>query len=372
MDMKDELAVAHMLHHRAAGLEGGDPISPPITMAGTYLLPGTIDVPHQYGRFSNPTWQALEGALAILEDAQTVAFPSGMAAIAAVFTAHLKSGDRLLLPADGYWTTRAYAEKYLGPNGIEVELCPTAEFAGRDLSGFSMVYLETPSNPGLDLCDIAEISARAKAAGALVVVDNTTMTPLGQRPLDLGADIVLASDTKHVAGHSDVLAGHVSAREAELIDAVRDWRKFVGAIPSPFDAWLTYRGLKTLELRFDRMCATAGLLAGRLEGHRALASVRYPGLVSHPHHDLARKQMARFGSVLGLTFADAATAERFIAEARFIVPTTSFGSVHTSAERRARWGDDVAEGYVRLSVGCEPAEALWSDFSRVLDELASA
>lgn len=369
MSENDQTIVARMLHHRISALEGGDPVAAPIVPASVYMLPGTIDVPHQYGRFSNPTWSALEEALSVLEDAETVIFPSGMAAIASVFTAHLHPGDRLLLPADGYWTTRAYAEKYLAPIGVEIEHCPTSLYGERDLSGFAMIFIETPSNPGLDIGDIADIAARAKATGALVVADNTTATPLGQRPLDLGADIVLASDTKHIAGHSDVLAGHVAARRPDLIGPVRDWRKFFGAIPSPFDASLVYRGLKTFELRFDRMCSTAGLLAQRLSEHRAVSAVRYPGLESHPGHQLARRQMARFGSVLGLTFADAAAAERFIAETRFIVPATSFGGVHTSAERRARWGDDVAEGYVRLSVGCEPAEALWADFAAVLDRM---
>ncbi|RDE09881.1 cystathionine gamma-lyase [Pelagibacterium lacus] len=369
MSTRNDDIIARMLHHRASTLDGGEPVPAPIAMASVYMLPGTIDVPHQYGRFSNPTWDALEESLSILEDAESVAFPSGMAAIASVFTAHLSAGDRVLLPSDGYWTTRAYAEKYIRPHGIEIDYCPTGEYGARDLSGFAMVYIETPSNPGLDICDIAEIAARAKSAGALVVVDNTTMTPLGQRPLDLGADIVLASDTKHVSGHSDVLSGHIASRNSALIGPIREWRKFFGAIPSPFDTWLVYRGLKTLDVRFDRMCATAETIANRLADHPKIAAIRFPGLETHPAHALARRQMTRFGSVLGLTFSDAATAERFIAESRFIVPATSFGGVHTSAERRARWGDQVAEGYVRLSIGCEPADALWSDFASVLNAL---
>lgn len=268
---------AHMLHHRAEDLVGGDPVSIPISMASVYMLPGTIDVPHQYGRFSNPTWQALEDTLAILEAAEVVTFPSGMAAIAAVFSTHLAPGDRVLLPSDGYWTTRAFAEKYLKPKGVVVELCPTRDLAMRDLSGLRMVFVETPSNPGLDLCDIAAICTKAKAVGAMVVSDNTTMTPFGQRPLDLGADIVLASDTKHIGGHSDVLSGHVAARRSELLEPVREWRKLFGAIPSAFDTWLVYRGLKTLDVRFDRMCTTAERIARHLQGHAGIEAVRYPG-----------------------------------------------------------------------------------------------
>ena len=360
---------ARMLHHRAATLAPGDPLAPPIVPASMYFLPGQPDAPHQYGRWTNPTWTALEGALSILEDAPVVTFPSGMAAIASVFSTQLKRGDRLLLPADGYYTTRLFADKYLAPAGVSVDLCPTAEYGGRPLDGYRLVLVETPANPGLDICDIRGVAARARAAGALVVCDNTTMTPLGQRPLDLGADVVVASDTKALNGHSDVLFGHVATRDPAVVAAVTEWRKLAGAIPGQFESWLVYRGLETLDVRFDRMCASAGALAERLGGHRAVQEVRYPGLSSHPAHEIARAQMHRFGSVLGVTFADAEAAERFIAAARFIVPSTSFGSVHTSAERRARWGDRVAEGYVRLSVGCEPTDALWSDIARALDAL---
>lgn len=369
MGSQNDRIVARMLHHRAASLKPGEPLPAPLSLASVYYLPGTPAAPHQYGRWSNPTWDALESALAILEDADVAIFPSGMAAIAAVFLAHLKAGDRLLLPSDGYYTTRILAEKFLEPHGIVVELCTTLDYAQRDLSGIRMVYVETPSNPGLDICDLAALAQRAKAAGAIVVADNTTMTPLGQRPLDLGVDVVVASDTKAINGHSDVLFGHVASRDADLIGAIRDWRKFVGAIPGPFEAWLVHRGLESFEVRYDRMSTTAAILAERLSGHSAVRAVSYPGLSDHPGHEIARRQMTRFGTVLGLTLADAAVADRFIESAELIIPATSFGGIHTTAERRARWGDKVPEGYIRLSVGCEPTEALWLEFSRVLDGL---
>ncbi len=367
MSSPDELAVARMLHHRTAKLEAGDPIPAPLSMASAYWLPGMPSAPHQYGRWSNPTWTALEEELSVLEDAEVVIFPSGMAAIAAVFMSLLRPGDRLLLPSDGYYTTRALSEKYLAPNGVEIELCRTVDYGTRDLAGFKLVFVETPSNPGLDICDLADVAARAKAAGAIVVADNTTMTPLGQRPLSLGADVVVASDTKALNGHSDVLFGHVATRDAGIGEAVRDWRKLVGAIPGPFEAWLVRRGLESFEVRYSRMCSTAAVIAERLAGHAKVESVRYPGLPSHPGHAIALRQMATFGTLLGVTFRDAGSAERFIDDARFVVASTSFGGLHTSAERRARWGDQVAEGYVRLSVGCEPTEALWSDLARALD-----
>lgn len=358
---------ARMLHHRARTLAPGDSLAPPIVPASMYFLPGQPDAPHQYGRWTNPTWTALEEALAILEDARVVTFPSGMAAIASIFCTQLKTGDRLLLPADGYYTTRLFADKYLASSGVSVDVCPTAEYGSCPLEGYRVVLVETPANPGLDVCDIRAITRTARIAGALVVCDNTTMTPLGQRPLDLGADVVVASDTKALNGHSDVLFGHVATRDEAIAAAAAEWRKLAGAVPGQFEAWLVYRGLETLEVRFERMCATAAAAAERLSAHPAVRQVRYPGLSSHPAHDVARGQMHRFGSVLGVTFADAGAAERFIGAAQFVVPSTSFGSVHTSAERRARWGDRVEEGYVRLSIGCEPTEALWSDIARALE-----
>ncbi|MBA3895725.1 MAG: cystathionine gamma-lyase [Sphingomonadaceae bacterium] len=360
--------VAEMLHRRGAALSPGDPIAPPIVMASQYWLPASIDAPHQYGRWTNPSWSAVQDALSGLEDAEAIAFPSGMAAIAAALVPLLKAGDRILLPSDGYAATRRLAETYLAPLGVTVDLCATAECAERDLSGTTHVLVETPSNPGLDLCDLRRVAANAKTAGALMVVDNTVMTPLGQRPLDLGADIVVSSDTKALGGHSDLIFGHAATRDAVLATKLREWRTLSGAVPGPFEAWLAHRGLETLELRFDRMCATAELIAARLTEHWVLEAVRFPGLADHPGHALARGQMLRFGNLIGLTFADAARAEGFIAAARFLAPATSFGGVHSSAERRARWGDAVPEGYIRLSIGCEPAEALWADLAAALTE----
>jgi cystathionine gamma-lyase len=301
-----------------------------------------------------------------------------MAALAALFHGLLAPGDRALIPSDGYFTTRLLAEKYLMPGGVSVESCATAALAARDLAGYRgyrgyrLVLIETPSNPGLDIADLRDVAARAHAAGALVAVDNTAMTPLGQRPLDLGADIVVSADTKAVSGHSDVLLGHVAARDASLIDAVRDWRRIAGAIPGPFEAWLVHRGLETLEVRFARMCASARTIAQRLAAHPRVEAVRYPGLPSHPAHALARAQMQTFGSLLGVTLADAAAAERFIDACPLIRAATSFGGIHTSAERRARWGDAVAPGYVRLSIGCEPTETLWDAIEQSLAALQEA
>lgn len=357
------------LHHGVERMQPGDPIEPPIVPSSVYFLPGEPKAAHQYSRWTNPTLNALEEALSILEDAESVVLSSGMAAIAAVFYTQLKTGDRVLLPSDGYYTTRVLAEKHLAPLGVSVVTRATTEYDTTDFCGFRLVWVESPSNPGLDLCDIRDAAMKAKQAGALAVVDNTTASPLGQRPLDLGADVVVSSDTKLVNGHSDVLSGHVASRNADVIARIRDWRAHTGAVLGPFEAWLVHRGLETLEVRFDRMCSNAETIARRLAEHRKVQEVRFPGLASGASQAIAAKQMLRFGTLIGVTFADKERAERFIGECRFVRPTTSFGGVHTSAERRARWGDKVPDGFVRLSVGCEPVEILWSDMKRVLGSL---
>lgn len=365
-----ERRIARLAHLRGETLAKGDPVALPLTMASMFHLPGDPAGVAQYGRFSNATWEALEEALGLLEGAPAIIFPSGMAAISAVFFALLKTGDRILLPADGYYTSRILAERFLAPMGIAFDARPVARFLDGGFAGYRMVFIETPSNPGLDVCDIAAVAQAAHAQGALVVADNTTATPLGQAPLELGADIVVSSDTKAIGGHSDTLFGHVSSRDEAAIAALRDWRKLAGTIPGAFEAWAVHRGLQTLDVRFERMCATAGLIAQRLAGHPAVRSVRYPGLPDDPSHDLAARQMRRFGFLIGVTFADTDTAEHFIDDCAMIQPATSFGGVHTSAERRARWGDAVAPGFVRLSIGCEPAEALWSEIGATLDGIA--
>jgi cystathionine gamma-lyase len=283
-----------------------------------------------------------------------------------VLYAVLKPGDRVLLPADGYYTVRIFGEKFLAPSGVVIDQVPTADAAARALDGYRLVWVETPSNPALDLADIAVIARNARTAGAMLVVDNTTMTPLGQRPLDLGADVVVSADTKALNGHSDLLFGHVSSRHEETIAAVREWRRIAGAIPGPFEAWLVHRGLETLEVRFARMCTNARLLAERLSGHPKVRALSYPGLVSHPAHALARRQMTTGGSLIAVTLEDRDSAERFIANCDLMRESTSFGGVHTSAERRARWGDAVHDGFIRVSVGCEPGEALWRAVERAL------
>ncbi|MER9136219.1 cystathionine gamma-lyase [Mesorhizobium sp. M0830] len=362
---------AALSHLRSSGLAMGESIPLPLTMAAIFHAPGDATGFNQYGRFSNPTWDAVEHMLAHLEGAPCVAFPSGMAAISAAFFAVLKAGDRILLPSDGYHTTRALAERFLKPLGVTYDVRPTSTFLDGGFEGYRLAFVETPANPGLDICDIAAVADAVHKAGALLVVDNTTMTPFGQRPLDHGADIVIAADTKAPNGHSDVLFGHVASRNPDIIAAVTGWREVSGSIPGPFEAWLVHRGLETLDVRFDRMCSSAEVIARRLKDHRAISGLRFPGLESDPSHNLARAQMERFGFLISFELASEDKAEDFINNCDLIQAATSFGGVHTSAERRLKRGDAVSAGFVRLSVGCEPVEELWKAIETSLDKIAA-
>ena len=348
---ESEARMMALLHGRAGRLPTGESLTPPIVNAAKYALPGSPDHPMPYGRYDNPTWQSVERAIGALEDAETVCFPSGMAAVTAAIMASLTPKSSVLLPSDGYHTVRVLLQEFFHQHEISVTEVPTRQMTTHNVEGYDLVWLETPSNPGLDVCDIAAIAQRTHAAGGLVCVDNTTATPLLQRPLGLGADITVSSDTKALAGHSDVLFGHVSSRNGQIMERVRQWRKLSGSTPGPAEAYLAYRGLMTLELRLSRMCDNADALANLFYTHKAVKSVRFPGLADDP------------------SCASASTAESFINDCPAIFAATSFGGIQTSAERRARWGDAVPESYVRLSAGCEPTKALIDTIRATLDSL---
>lgn len=369
--MADDLSpIARLLHRRTDTLQKGDPIALPIVASTTFHLPGDPQASHVYGRYGNPTVEEVEAEIGLLEGAEAVLFPSGMAAIAALAYAHLRPGDRVLVHADGYYNVRALLETHLTPMGVQVTACPTPEMAEADLTGFRMIFAETPTNPGLEVCDIARLADRAKAAGALLAVDNTTATPLCQRPLDLGADFALMADTKAMSGHSDILAGHVAGRNPELMAPVKTWRRLAGAIVSPFDAFLLHRGLSTLELRVSRANANALALAHALSGYRGVTGLRYPGLPDDPSHAIARRQMRGFGPIISFCLPSRDLAERFIAAHPLLAAATSFGGVHASAECRVRWGDAVPEGFIRLACGIEPVAEFTAVTLKTLDSLA--
>jgi cystathionine gamma-lyase len=366
MTTDTDALIARLLHHRKAGLALGEPVVPPISVATTFHLPEAQGAAHYYGRSGQPTWDAVEAQLSILEGAEVVSFPSGMAAITAALVCCLKAGAKVMIPSDGYYVTRLLGRDLLQVYGVEVVQVPTLEMADHDFTGFHVIYIETPSNPGLDTVDIAALARKAHEAGALLITDNTTMTPLLQRPLDLGADLVVAADTKAPAGHSDALFGHVAGRDGNLMARVREWRRQSGSVPGPFEAYLVHRGLETLEVRLARMCASATVIAERLAAHPKVKGLRYPGLPSDPSHNAVGGQMANGGFLIGFELADAAMAESFLARCPLIEQATSFGGVHTAAERRARWGDAVADGFIRLSVGVEPVEVLWAAIDAAL------
>jgi len=348
----------------------GTPFLPGPTFAGTYHAAGDpASSLFTYGRFHNPTWTQYEQALSELEGGPTVVFASGMASVAAIFGVALRSGDVLVLPSDSYYTTRLLAGGYFAEMGVQVKMAPTAGNAQRQhVTGAKLLWLESPSNPGLDVCDITELVAVAHGAGVLVAVDNTTPTILGQCPLALGADFSVASDTKALTGHSDLILGHVAVRDSIWADRLRTWRTQMGAVPGPMEVWLAHRSLATLDVRLERQCHNALQIAQFLRDRPDVQGVRYPGLSNDPAHVAAARQMQRFGPVVSFVLADRRRAERFLATCRLICEATSFGGLHTTAERRARWGGDaIPEGFIRLSAGCEDAEDLLADITQALE-----
>jgi cystathionine gamma-lyase len=344
--------------------EQGAPFLPGPTFAAPFHLRGDpAGVDYVYGRYGNPTWTAYEHALSELEGGEAVLFASGMAAASAVLLTELRPGDTAVIPSDCYMHVRGLAGSHLAERGIDVRFVPTAELGPEALpERLKLLWLETPSNPGLEVCDIAALAAAGRERGAITAVDNTTATPLGQRPLELGADLSVTSATKHLSGHADLLLGYVAAGDPRRVEALRAWRRETGGIAGPFEAWLAHRSLATLELRLERGCANAAAIAELLAERADVDAVRYPGLAADPGHELARRQMGRFGTIVSFDLGSRDRAERFLERAELVTDATSFGSVYTSAERRARWaGDDVPEGFIRLSAGCESTEDLLAD-----------
>ena len=347
----------------------GEPFRPGPVFAAAYRHTGDPQGDqYTYGRTANPTWTAYESALAELEGGPCLIFASGMAATAAVLLSTLSPGDVVVLPSDGYYAARVLADGHLARMGVVVRSAPTARDAQRALlDGARLLWLESPSNPELDVCDLAGLADAAHQVGALVAVDNTTATVLGQRPLALGADFSVSSDTKAMTGHGDVLLGHVAVSDPALLAPLLAWRTLVGAIPGPMETWLAHRSLATLDVRLQRQCSSALRVATALQGHPAVLRVRYPGLPGDPAHEQAGRQMSLFGPLVSFVLADQAAAERWLAGARLVGPATSFGAVHTTAERRGRWGTDAVEpGFIRLSIGVEDPDDLVEDILQAL------
>lgn len=343
----------------------GDPFNVPPTFASTYRDGGTVG----YGRWGNPTWTALEQTLGALEGGSALTFASGQAALTAVLET-MPHGATVLLPRDAYLGTRGFLADVAARGrltAIPVEMTDTSAVLTR-LPDVDLLWVESPVNPLLGVVDLREVLQAASAAGIPSVVDNTFATPVLQRPLDFGATAVMHSATKFIGGHSDLLLGAVVTRDEDLLQRLLTRRTLHGAIPGTQEAWLALRGLRTLPLRIDRAQASAQLLAERLDQSPAVATVRYPGLPSHPGHELAARQMRGPGAVLSFDLDGAAAAEAVTSQLRLIVGSTSLGGVETTIDRRNRWPgeEQVPPGLLRLSVGIEDAEDLWEDLDRAL------
>lgn len=356
----------------------GAPVNPPLTLTSTYVQGEVGGSTPVYGRYDNATWQACEQVLGRLEGAPEggVLFGSGMAAIAAVL-AQVPVGGLVLLPTSAYGTMLDLADALALQGRLRtrrVQVTDTAAVAhALRTEPVAALWLESPTNPLLEIADIPACAALAHAGEAIMVVDNTFATPLVQRPLDLGADVVVHSVTKYLAGHSDVVLGAALARDPRRVRALRGYRTLHGAVPGPAEAWLALRGLRTLDVRVQRAQASAAVLASRLAGHPAVRRVRHPSLPSDPGHQRARQQMRGFGAVVSVELADAEAAEAVASAVRLWVPATSLGGVESTLERRRRHPNEptsVPESLLRLSVGIEDVEDLWADLDAALTRSA--
>jgi cystathionine gamma-synthase len=334
--------------------EADQPLSTPITMASTYVAGGDLE----YGRYANPTWQAFEEALGALEGGRALAFSSGLAACATVLD--LVGHDALVVaPRHAYHGSVGQLGDLEARGRIRATLVDIADTDAviAALDDAAILWIESPTNPALEVADVERLVVAGHEAGARVVVDNTFATPLLQQPLGLGADLVLHSVTKFLAGHSDVMMGALVVREDQLYDVLKGRRDLVGAIPGTLEAWLALRGLRTLHLRVERSQANAAELARRLESHPAIESVRYPG----------------FGGVIAAVLPTGEAADVLTHSTSLWVHATSLGSVESTFERRRRWKTEastIPEGLVRMSVGIEDVGDLWADLEQALAKLS--
>lgn len=367
---------------------GADPdprtggVSPAIDMSTTFKQDG-VGRPRagfEYGRSGNPTRQALETTIAILEGGtHGFAYASGLAATQNILYL-LNPGDRLILSDDVYGGTWRLADRVWSRYGITTD---TVDL--RDLDALAaaltadplprMVWVETPTNPLLKIVDISAVARLSASVGALTVIDSTFATPFIQRPLELGADVVLHSATKYLAGHSDVISGLVATRSDDLAERLRFHQNAAGAVPSPFDCWLVMRGLRTLAVRMERACANAAAIAEWLGGRSEVAAVNYPGLPTHPQRDLVERQMRLPGAIVSFEMRGGEPAARAVAEAtRLFTLAESLGAVESLIELPAVMTHasvagsplEVPAGLLRLSVGIEAADDLIADLSAAL------
>ena len=369
-------------------------VVPPIHQVSTYKQDGVggLRGGYEYSRSANPTRTALEEALAAVEQGERgFAFSSGLAAEDTLLRAVLRPGDHVIVPDDAYGGTYRLIARVFGPWGIAhtpVDLSDVEAVRAAVRPETRVVWVETPTNPLLGISDVAALAAVAHDAGALLVVDNTFATPYLQQPLALGADVVVHSTTKYVGGHSDVVGGALvvaagavlpgglesPAGGTDVAGAVGFHQNSSGAVAGPFDAWLTLRGLKTLAVRMDRHQANAAAVAEFLAGHPAVTEVLYPGLASHPGHDVAARQMTGFGGMVSFRAGSEAKALDVCARAQVFTLAESLGGVESLVEHPGRMTHgsvagttlEVPDDLVRLSVGIEDVEDLVADLEQAL------
>jgi cystathionine gamma-synthase len=349
------------IHPETSAITAGRPevapdasLNPPIVFSSTYHAGGPVG----YGRYGNESWSALEAAISELEGGQTLSFSSGMAAISAVFSI-LPIGAPVVASNQGYSGTMSLLNQHHASGRLEVRFVDitNTEEVVTAIKGAALLWLESPTNPCLDVADLPALIAAAKKQTIGVGVDNTFATPLVQKPLSMGADIVMHSVTKFLAGHSDVVLGSLSTADPALLSRLEESRRYNGSIPGPFEAWLALRGIRTFPVRFKAAEANAKALVTRLQSHAKITKVRYPG----------------FGAVISFEIdGNAEKAEKVCESSQLITHATSLGGVESLWERRRRWAGEspsVPEQLIRLSVGCEHVDDIWQDIEQALASL---
>ncbi len=381
------MANASNLHFETLAIHAGqapDPVSgavmQPIVLSSTFAQDGPGNHKgFEYSRTSNPTRVALEQCLAALEDGEHgMCFASGCAAMT-TFLHTLKPGDHIIAGDDLYGGSFRILDKVMRPMGIDytqVDLCDPEALDRAVRPSTKVVWLETPTNPMLKLVDIKQVSARAKAKGLCVVVDNTFATPYLQQPLKMGADVVIHSMTKYLNGHSDVVGGVLIVRDAQLAERIRFYQNAMGSIPSPFDCYMVLRGLKTLHVRMRQHLEGAQAIAEYLEKHKSVERVIFPGLASHPHNALCKEQMGGPGGMISFVIRGGAqAADQFLRALRIFVCAESLGGVeslielpavmtHGSIPTEQRHALGIVDGLIRISVGIESVTDLIADLDQ--------
>ncbi len=349
----------------------GEPLAPPLVMASNFHAGGE----RAYARTEGtPTWQALEEAIGELEGGEAVLFSSGMGAVSSVLHT-LPVGARVVHPTVSYLGVRRLMGGHAEAGRIETAPVDATDTDAviAELDGAAMLWLETPTNPLVGIADLRRLAEAASERGIPTVVDNTFATPLLQRPLELGCDIVVHSATKLIGGHSDLLLGIAVARDGDKAEELRGVRHDAGATPGGLEAWLALRGLRTLPVRIERMQATALLIAERLRDHAEVTAVHYPGLSDDPGYELASRQMDGFGTMLALQVKGGSDqADALCNSVLLITHATSLGGVETLIENRAAapGEEHLPEGLLRMSVGCEHPEDVWEDLDAALEASA--